>query len=85
MKKVVFVLAVAFLAGCASQEHVLTSSDPDRLRISDEQPEGYPKVSIIHQGPVCARLHESWRESEYQGQTIWLKQESLTTVTCPGS
>lgn len=75
-------LSCSFLIAACSTSAPLVSTNPELLRIG-EKPEGYPKTYLQQIDGHCQQVTESWREREFRGQTIWLKDVSEKTVDCP--
>ncbi|AQY69503.1 hypothetical protein PverR02_19140 [Pseudomonas veronii] len=82
MKKVVLVLSLAALAACSSSKSVVTSTDPNWLRIGDE-PEGYPRTFVEKLNGNCSLITESWSKGSIKGQNMWTKEQSRKPIACP--
>ncbi|BBP76467.1 hypothetical protein PHLH7_25710 [Pseudomonas sp. Ost2] len=82
MKKVVLMISLAALAACSSNKSVVTSTDPNWLRIGDE-PEGYPRTFVEKLNGNCSLITESWSKGAIKGQNMWTKEQSRKPVVCP--
>lgn len=84
MKKILSLVAALNVVGCAAQTHAPVSTNTDRLVIGTK-PEGYPRTHIEPDQNVaglCLEVTENWRQEDYKGKTIWLKDDKVKTVNC---
>lgn len=84
MKTLILMFVAAMLAACSSQPRTLVSQDMDDAVVG-EKPEGYPKTAIRplpDQPGFCVGVTEDWIQQEYEGQTVWLKQKTVESVSC---
>ena len=85
MKLIVAAVLALSVVGCATHQKTVISNNPDLLVVGSK-PEGYPKTHIEpypNFPGFCIEAKESWREDNYQGQTIWLKDRELKSMQCP--
>lgn len=84
MKYLIPMCLAVVLVGCSAQPRTIVSQNIDE-GVVGSRPEGYPRTvvkALPDQPGFCIEVTESWNEHQHEGQTVWLKQRTVESVSC---
>lgn len=84
MKILILIILGTVLAGCSLQPKTIVSHDLED-GVVGAKPEGYPKTVVKplpDQPGFCVEVTERWKQHDYEGQTVWLKEKTVQSIAC---
>jgi|AntRauTorcE11898_2_1112593.scaffolds.fasta_scaffold08453_2 hypothetical protein len=84
MKYAVLMCIAVALVGCSTQPKTIAAQDIED-GVVGAKPEGYPKSTVKplpDQPGFCVEVTERYKERNHEGQTIWLKEKTVASISC---